>query len=82
MQKSLKHLLCGCLRNLYPELWAFCQMLLILSRGQASVEGGFFVNKEAETVNIQEDMMVAHRLVCDLFSQYGGVTLEKKYILN
>ena len=65
MQKRLDIFLCGFLCKLYPELWAFCQKLLILSHGQASVERGFSVNKEVETCNMQEDTLVA---------LHGGVT--------
>ncbi|KAJ8251913.1 hypothetical protein COCON_G00212250 [Conger conger] len=30
----------------YPELWAFCKKVLLLSHGQATVERGFSINKE------------------------------------
>lgn len=58
----------------YPELWTFIQKLLLLSHGQATVERGFSVNKEVEICNIQEDTLVAHRIVCDYVSLHGGVT--------
>ncbi|KAM6967770.1 uncharacterized protein FYW47_006504 isoform 2-T2 [Aplochiton taeniatus] len=74
MQKRLDIFLCGVLSEPYPELWAFCQKLLILSHGQASVERGFSVNKEVETCNMQEDTVVAHRLVCEYVTLHGGVT--------
>lgn len=48
--------------------------LLVLSHGQATVERGFSINKEVETCNIQEDTLVAHRIVCDFVSSHGGVS--------
>ncbi|XP_072568910.1 uncharacterized protein [Paramormyrops kingsleyae] len=58
----------------YPELWAFCKKLLLLSHGQATVERGFSINKEVESDNMQEDTVVTQRLVCDYIIQHGGVT--------
>ncbi|KAJ8409963.1 hypothetical protein AAFF_G00210040 [Aldrovandia affinis] len=56
------------------DLLANVKKLLILSRGQASVERGFLVNKEVETTNIMGDTVVARRLVCDYVALHGGVT--------
>ena len=50
----------------YPELWGFCQKILLLSHGQATVERGFSINKEVETVNLKEDTVIAQRLVTTL----------------
>ncbi|XP_078027544.1 uncharacterized protein LOC117265688 [Epinephelus lanceolatus] len=74
MQKRLDLFLSSVLREPYPELWAFCKKLLILSHGQATVERGFSINKEVEFDNIQEDTVVTRRLVCDYSMQHGGVT--------
>jgi len=49
----------------YSQLWAFNRNLLILSHGQAMAERGFSINKEVETCNIQEDTVIAQRVVCD-----------------
>ncbi|KAL2083672.1 hypothetical protein ACEWY4_021445 [Coilia grayii] len=57
----------------YPELWDFCEKLLLLSHGQATVERGFSVNKEVEADNMQEDAIVAQRLICDYIFVCGGV---------
>lgn len=57
----------------YPQLWAFIQKLLLLSHGQATVERGFSVNRGVEVTNIQEDTIVAHRVVCDYVALHGGV---------
>ena len=56
----------GFLSQPYPELWGFCQKILLLSHGQATVERGFSINKEVETVNLKEDTVIAQRLVTTL----------------
>ncbi|KAI4797063.1 hypothetical protein KUCAC02_026579 [Chaenocephalus aceratus] len=43
----------------HPELRRFCQSLPLLSHGQATVERGFSVNKEVETVNLLEGSLEA-----------------------
>ncbi|KAJ8348774.1 hypothetical protein SKAU_G00273630 [Synaphobranchus kaupii] len=63
----------GFLSQPYPELWGFCKKVLLLSHGQATVERGFSINKEVETVNLQEDTVIAQRLVCDYVAICGGV---------
>ncbi|XP_060788899.1 uncharacterized protein LOC132893781 [Neoarius graeffei] len=68
----------------YPDLWAFCRKLLLLSHGQAEVERGFSTNKEVEICNLSEEGMTAHRLICDHVRVYGGdvtrVPLTKEMI--
>lgn len=73
MQTRLDVFLHGHLCKSYPELWTFCRKLLLLSHGQATVERGFSVNKEVETDNMQEDAVVAQRIICDYVSVCGGV---------
>jgi len=63
----------GVINQRYPELWVFCRKLLLLSHGQATVERGFSVNKEVETCNMQEDTVIAQRLICDYVTVCGGV---------
>lgn len=57
-----------------PELWGFMKKLLMLSHGQATVERGFSINKEVETCNMDEETVVAQRLICDYVRVYGEVT--------
>ncbi|XP_053084039.1 uncharacterized protein LOC113541107 [Pangasianodon hypophthalmus] len=57
-----------------PELWSFMKKLLMLSHSQATVEHGFSVNKDVETCNMDEETVVAQRLVCDYVRVYGEVT--------
>ncbi|XP_041865260.1 uncharacterized protein LOC121654920 [Melanotaenia boesemani] len=73
-EKRLDTFLHGRLSRPYPAAWDFCQKLLLLSHGQASVERGFSVNKEVESENMQEDTIVTHRLICDYVAMHGGVT--------
>ncbi|KAF4114236.1 hypothetical protein G5714_004459 [Onychostoma macrolepis] len=73
MKTRLDVFLHGLLCQSYPELWTFCKKLLLLSHGQATVERGFSVNKEVEADNIQEDTVVAQRMICDYVSVCGGV---------
>ena len=49
------------------------EKLLHLSHGQVTVERGFSVNCEVETVNKHEDTTVAQRLICDHIYTVGGV---------
>lgn len=58
----------------YPAAWDFCQRLLLLSHGQASVERGFSINKEVENENMKEEAIVTNRLICDYVELHGGVT--------
>ena len=38
-------------KDMYSKLWNVVRMLLLLSYGQAAVERGFSVNKQAEEVH-------------------------------
>ncbi|CAM4634986.1 unnamed protein product [Leuciscus chuanchicus] len=76
LEKRLDVFLHTYISHPYPQLWAFIRKLLLLSHGQATVERGFSVNKEVEISNIQEDTIVAHRIVCDYVSLHGGVLKE------
>jgi len=49
------------------------QMLLFLSRGQASVERGFSANKQIELDNLAEDIFGAKRIICDHVTSVGGL---------
>ena len=73
LEKRLDVFLHTYISHPYPQMWAFIQKLLLLSHGQATVERGFSVNKEVEISNIQEDTIVAHRIVCDYVTLHGGV---------
>ena len=55
------------------RLWKVAKALLLLSHGQARVEGGFSVNSNVSTTNMQEDTLVARRMVKDLIYHMGGL---------
>ena len=52
-------------------LWKVVKMVLILSHGNASVESGFSVNKELLLENMEEDTIVAQRIVFDAIRVAG-----------
>ncbi|KAJ8868861.1 hypothetical protein PR048_030402 [Dryococelus australis] len=58
---------------------------LILSRGNASVESGFSVNKSLIVDNVLEVSLVALRFISDSLKSMGGIEeayLEKKNVFN
>lgn len=57
----------------YMDLLRFCQSVLLLSNGQATVERGFSINKKVETCNLLGESLEALRLICDNVSSCGGV---------
>lgn len=57
----------------YEEVIAVIRMLLVLSHGQATVERGFFINKELECENLQGQSIIAQGLICDKVRSCGGV---------
>ncbi|KAK9976857.1 hypothetical protein ABG768_018678 [Culter alburnus] len=57
----------------HPDLLKFCQSVLLLSHGQATVERGFSVNKEVETCNLLDESLEALRLICDKVIGCGGI---------
>jgi len=46
-------------KDMYSKLWNIVRMLLVLSHGQAAVEIGFSINKQAEEVHVQAETFVA-----------------------
>lgn len=64
----------------FSKFWDLIKKLLILSHGQASVERGFSVNKDALKNNMSETTLVAHRVVTDaLVTELGSNNLHKVY---
>ena len=55
------------------KLWTCVKALLLLSHGQASVDRRFSVNKLMEIDNLNEDIFVAKRLICDHVTSVGGL---------
>jgi len=50
------------------------EMALLLSHGQATIERGFFINKELVVGNQQEQSLVARRVIKDHILHVKGVT--------
>ena len=44
-----------------PKAWSVCELALLLSHGQASIERGFSVNKELVVENQSEQTLAARR---------------------
>ena len=57
----------------YDKLLPVVKLILVISHGQASVERGFSVNKEVETVNLSDKSVVARRIICDYVQAKGGI---------
>ena len=55
------------------KLWNVVRMLLVLSHGQAAVERGFSINKQAEEVHLQAETFVAKRIICDHVGYVDGI---------
>jgi len=49
----------------YPKALSLCELELLLSHGQASVERGFSVNKELVVENQSEQTLAARRIIKD-----------------
>jgi len=49
-------------KDMYSKLWNVVRMLL--SHGQAAVERGFSINKQAEAVHLLDETFVANRIIC------------------
>ena len=57
----------------YKELWAVISKMLLISHGQATVERGFSVNKQAVEVNQSEESLIARRIIKDHINFIGGI---------
>ena len=57
----------------YARIWEIVQLVLLLSHGQASIERGFSLNKQASDVNMEKDTLVARRIIKDHVIAIGGV---------
>jgi len=58
----------------YPKVWSVCELALLLSHGQASIERGFSVNKELVIENQSEQTVAARRIIKDHIIHVNGVT--------
>jgi len=58
----------------YPKAWSVCELALLLSHGQASVERGFSVSKELVVENQSEQTLAARGIIKDHIIRVNGVT--------
>jgi len=58
----------------YPKAWSVCELALLLSHGQASVERGFSVSKELVVENQSEQTLAARKIIKDHIIHVNGVT--------
>ena len=69
----------------YCKLWEVCNMLLVLSYGQASVERGFSTNRQIEIGNMHNETYVSQRVICDHVNSVGGlenIAIDKAMMLS
>lgn len=57
----------------YKALYEVIKICLIFSHGNASVEGGFSVNKNLLVENLQEESLISQRIIRDEIKQVGGI---------
>jgi len=60
-------------KDMYSKLCNVARMLLALSHGQAAVERGFSINKQAEEVYLWAETFVTKRSVCNHVRYVGGI---------
>jgi len=60
-------------KDMYSKLWNVVKMLLILLHGQATVERGFSISKQAEEVHLRAETFVAKGIICDHVRYVGGI---------
>jgi hypothetical protein len=58
----------------YADLFAVVKLVLILSHGNATVEGGFSINGDMLVENLHEESLVAQRTVYDAVQSAGGLS--------
>ena len=58
----------------YADLWKICQLIFILNHGQAYTERGFSVNKQVSDDNMEDDSLIAQRLIYDTIKKFGDIS--------
>lgn len=72
------------LNTSFTELFLVVRLGLMMSHGNAFVEGGFSINSDILVENLHEDSIVAQRTVYDAIQAVGGiagVTVDKSTIM-
>jgi len=57
----------------YGQLWSVVKMLLLLLRGQATVQRGFSVNRQVDDDSLHADTFCCRRLICNTVAYFGGI---------
>ena len=70
-KKSLKAL--TGISDEYKDLWKICQLVFVLNHGQAYCERGFSINKLTSSDNMDDDTLIAQRLIYDAIKKLGDV---------
>ena len=60
----------------YENLWYLCEILMILSHEQSSIESGFSINKEILDNNLLEKSLRSQRLIYEHFTSENIVLHE------
>lgn len=60
----------------FKSCWKVFKLVFTLSRGQASVERGFSINKELLTDNLEEVSLISQRMVYDYINESGKSITE------
>ena len=55
----------------YADLWKVAQLIFIVTHGQSFTERGFSINKNVSDVNMEDDSLIAQRLVYDVLKNAG-----------
>ena len=73
--QRLDSFFCSHLRGVekFNNLWKVVKIILIISHGNASVEGGFSINKGLLVTNLHEDSIISQRHVYDAVMNAGGI---------
>jgi hypothetical protein len=61
----------------FEDLWCTVKLVMILSHGNASVEGGFSINADMLVENLHEESLNAQRHVYDAVTAAGGLLQVK-----
>lgn len=70
---------------MYVELWEVVKLCLIFSHGNATVEGGFSINKSILVENLHEESLIAQRKVYDAIINAGGkeqIPITQKMLIS
>ena len=62
-----------CTKKEYSDLWIVCQLIFTMNHGQAYTERGFSINQKVSDTNMEDDSLIAQRLIYDVIKKTGEV---------